>query len=319
MIRRPVPAGYDDAEGITFAESADYLAAAESSTVAAVIVSEGESKCAKPHIKCRSPREAFGRILAIAWQELPLAEGVHPTALVSPGATVSPLARIGAYAIVEGGCVVEDDARVYPHCYIGENCHIGKGSKLYPNVTLYRDVTVGERTVVHSGAVIGADGFGYFWDGTRHRKVPQVGGVRIADDCEIGACTAIDRATAGETAIGAGTKLDNLVQIAHNVEIGSDTVIAGQSGISGSTRLGSRVTLGGNVGITDHVTIGDDVQLGARSGVAKDIPEPGEYWGAPARDAREAIRIALLMGKLPEIAERIRRLEREIAALRGKG
>jgi UDP-3-O-[3-hydroxymyristoyl] glucosamine N-acyltransferase len=317
-IGRPVPAGYDDSNGITFAESAKYLAAVESSSAAAVIVGLNEVDCTKPHIRCRSPREAFGRLLAIAWRELPLEEGIHPAAIVSPNATVERTARIGAYAVVESGAIIGADARVYPFCYVGEQCRLGTGSKLYPNVVLYRDVWIGERSIVHSGAVIGADGFGYFWDGTRHRKVPQVGGVRIGDDCEIGALTAVDRATAGETQIGNGTKIDNLVQIAHNVEIGSDTVVAGQTGISGSSRIGSRVTMGGNVGVSDHVSITDDVVLGARTGVAKDINEPGQYWGSPAQEAKDGIRAALLTSKLPEIVDRIRRLEKEIAELRAK-
>lgn len=317
-IGRPVPAGYDDPTGITFAESPKYLAAAESSTVAAVIVGLEEQNCTKPHIRCRSPREAFGRLLAIAWTEMPLDEGIHPTAIVHEGATVDKTARVGAYTVIESGVTICADSRIYPFCYIGENCHLGMGSRIYPHVVLYRDVWIGERSIIHSGTVVGADGFGYFWDGVRHRKVPQVGGVRIGDDCEIGALSAIDRGTAGETDIGNGTKIDNLVQIAHNVTIGSDTVIAGQSGISGSTKIGNRVTMGGNVGITDHVTICDDVRLGARSGVARDITEPGEYFGAPAIDARDGLRAALLVGKLPELVDRIRRLEKEVAELRAK-
>jgi UDP-3-O-[3-hydroxymyristoyl] glucosamine N-acyltransferase len=165
---------------------------------------------------------------------------------------------------------------------------------------------------------LGADGFGYFWDGVRHRKVPQVGGVRIGDDCEIGALTAVDRGTAGESTIGNGTKIDNLVQVAHNVLIGSDTVIAGQCGIGGSAHIGSRVTMGGAAAISDHTSVTDDVVLGPRSGVAQDIQQPGEYWGTPAQEARGAMRAFLLAAKLPEIVDRIRRLEKEIAELRGR-
>lgn len=317
-ISRPVPAGYDDPSGITFAESTKYLAAAEASSVAAVIVGIEEQNCTKPHIRCRCPREAFGRLLAISWTELPLPEGIHQTAIVDGGAKIDKTARIGAYTIIENGATIGADSRVYPFSYVGENCRVGIGSRIYPHVVLYRDVWIGERTIIHSGTVLGADGFGYFWDGVRHRKVPQVGGVRIGDDCEIGALSAVDRGTAGETEIGNCTKIDNLVQIAHNVSIGTDTVIAGQSGISGSTKIGNRVTMGGNVGITDHVNICDDVSLGARSGVARDITKPGEYFGAPAIEARHGLRAALLVGKLPELVDRIRRLEKELNDLRSK-
>lgn len=316
VIQRPVPAGSGDPNGITFAESKKYLASVEKSDVGAVIVSEDEQDCSKPHIRCRSPREAFGRILALAWRELPINEGVHPTAVVSPNAKIENGAFVGAYSVIESGVRIAEDAKIYPFCYIGENCQIGIGAKVYPHATLYRDVSVGERTVIHSNSVLGADGFGFFWDGVKHRKVPQVGTVSIGDDCEIGALTAVDRATAGETSIGSGTKIDNLVQIAHNVVIGNNTVIAGQSGISGSSSIGSRVVMGGGVGIRDHVNIGDDVSLGGRTGVAKDILEPGAYWGTPALEAREATRVFLLLSRLPELADRIKKLEEEIATLR---
>src|SRR5581483_9923604 len=143
--------------------------------------------------------EAFGRILAISWRDMPLEEGVHPTAVVSPSAKISHGVSIGAYCVVEADTTIEEGSRLYPFVYVGEHCKIGRGAKLYPHVTLYRDVSVGERTIIHSGAVIGADGFGFFWDGSKRRKVPQTGGVEIGADCEIGALTAVDRATAGET------------------------------------------------------------------------------------------------------------------------
>jgi UDP-3-O-[3-hydroxymyristoyl] glucosamine N-acyltransferase len=180
---------------------------------------------------------------------------------------------------------------------------------------LYRDVRVGARSVIHSGAVIGADGFGFVWDGSKRLKVPQVGSVRIGDDVEVGANTCIDRATAGETVIEDGVKLDNIVQIGHNVRVGEHSAIAGMSGISGSTKIGKRVLMGGGVGTRDHVTIGDDVALGGRSNVGGDITEPGEYLGTPAAPAREAVRAMLTIHKLPELVSRIRQLEKRLAEL----
>lgn len=316
VIRRPVPAGYDDPEGITFAESEAYLKVVEASSVGAVILSQEMRDCDKPHIRCTNARQAFGRILALSWRDLPLSEGIHPTAIVADGVKIGATARIGPYTIIEEGTVIEDDVKVFPFCYVGPGCVLKSGVRLYPHVTLYRSVFLGERTVVHSGAVLGADGFGYFWDGEKHRKVPQVGEVIIGEDCEIGSLTTIDKATAGATRVGMGTKIDNLVQIGHNVEIGEHVVLAGQVGISGSSRIGNRVTMAGQVGIGDHVTITDDVQLGGQSGVDDDITKPGKYWGTPALDFTEAARIALLLRRLPNIVQRLKQIEEELKRLK---
>lgn len=316
VVRRPVPAGYNDPEGIAFAETPNYLTAAEQSTVAAVIVPLSQTECKKPHIRCRNPREAFGRILALHWRDLPIETGIHPTAIVHPESKVHPSASIGAYTFIARGCAIGEDVKIHPFCYVGEGCQVDRGARLYPHVVLYQNVHIGERAVIHSGAVIGGDGFGYFWDGQKQRKVPQVGSVRIEEDVEIGALTAVDRATAGETVIRHGTKIDNLVQIAHNVEIGSHTVIAAQTGISGSSTIGSRVTLGGQVGVGDHVIIRDDVRVGGQSGVTKNILEPGEYWGTPASEFREQARLIAMIRKLPELYGRLKSLEQELEKLK---
>ena len=318
-ISQPVPAGDDCPEGITFAESPKYLAIVEATDVGAVLVKLDEVNCKKPHIRCQSPREAFGRLLAITWHDLPLADGIHPTAIVSPDAEIDAGASVGPFCVVEAGTQVRTGAKLHAFCYVGEVCKIGEGAKLYPHVTLYRDVRVGDRSIIHAGTVLGADGFGYFWDSSRHRKVPQVGGVRIEDDCEIGALTAVDRATAGNTRIGKGVKIDNLVQIAHNVQVGQDTVLAGQTGIGGSARIGARNFVAGQVGIKDHVTITDDVTLAAKSAATANIDEPGEYWGAlvPRKLGLEK-RIQVALSELPELQKRLRRLEAEIAELRRK-
>lgn len=314
FIKRPVPAGYNDPQGITFAENQKYLEAVMATDVAAVIIGTNDD-CSKPHIRCESPRQAFGRILALLWRELPLAEGVHPTAVISQDCEIEPGAFVGAYCVVEAGAFISEHAKVFAFCYIGEGCRIAQGARIYPHVILYRDVVVGERSIIHSGTVLGADGFGYFWDGSRHRKVPQVGGVRIGDDCEIGALSAIDRATAGETLLGQGVKLDNLIQIAHNVEIGRDTVMASQTGIAGSTKIGERNIFGGQVGVVDHVQTANDVHLAGRAGALQSIPEAGDYLGMPATKVIEEHRIRVAISKLPELLARVRRLEQEISRL----
>jgi UDP-3-O-[3-hydroxymyristoyl] glucosamine N-acyltransferase len=199
---------------------------------------------------------------------------------------------------------------------VGENCVLGAGTTIYPHAVLYQDVKLGERCVVHAGAVIGADGFGYAWDGHKQRKVPQIGGVSIGDDVEIGANTCIDRATCGETVLGDDTKIDNLVQLGHNVAIGSHTVIAAMSGVGGSTKLGDNVTIAGHNAISDHIEIGDGVVLGGRSAAFQDLTEPGQYLGFPPYPVATTMRILALQGKLPELFRRIKQLEDELEAIK---
>lgn len=314
-ISRPVPSDSDDPNGITFAENDEYLAAAEASAVAAIIVSKDCQRCNKPTIVVDDARMAFGRLLAMMVRPLPIAAGIHPTAVVSESAIVHGSASVGAYCVIEKGAEIGPEVRIYPFCYVGEACSIDENAVLYPHVVLYQDVKVGKRCVLHSGVVLGADGFGFYWDGRRQVKVPQVGDVDLRDDVEVGVNTAVDRATAGTTRIGQGTKLDNLVQIGHNSVIGEHTVIAGQTGLSGSTRVGDRVTIGGQAALSHHVSVCADAVLGGRTGVTEDISEPGEYFGLPARPKSEALRSALLAGRLPDLFARIRELERRLESL----
>ena len=317
-LDHPVGAGEDDPLGVTFAENERYLSSAENSNVGAIIVSRSAPASSKPLIRVDNPRMAFGMFLAMSVRGLPLNAGIHATAIVE-GASIDKSASVGAYCVIEAGASIGPRCKIYPFCYIGAECVLEADVILYPHVALYRDVAIGEKSMVHSGTVLGSDGFGYIWTGKERMKVPQAGRVTIGPNVEIGANTTIDRATAGSTSIGAGSKIDNLVQIAHNVSVGEHAAIAAQTGISGSSKIGDRVTMGGNVGIADHVTIASDVVLGARSGVAGDITEPGGYLGAPARPGSEAKRSMLLGTKLPEMLSRIRELEKRVEELeRGK-
>jgi UDP-3-O-[3-hydroxymyristoyl] glucosamine N-acyltransferase len=309
-VTKAIAADGSHPEGLTFAESDEYLRRAAAGGAAALLAPRGAAPVGKPTIFVDNPRATYGRFLAMTARPLPLAPGVHPTAVVSPDATVAASAQIGPYAVIEAGAVVGERCRIYPFSYVGENCRLGEGTVLYPHSVLYQDVAIGARGIIHSGAVIGADGFGFAWDGTRQVKIPQVGGVVIGDDVEVGAITAVDRATAGETKIGDDTKLDNLVQIGHNTQIGSHTVIASLTGISGSTRIGDRVTIAGQVATNDHITICDDVILGGRTGVTNDIKEPGTYFGLPARPLGEAMRTLMLTTKLQDLFRRVKDLER---------
>jgi len=316
-LDHPVSAGDDDPLGVTFAENEQYLARAEASEVGAVIVSRSLRASSKPLIRVENPRMAFGMLLGMSVRALPLNSGVHSTAVVC--GSVDGDASVGAYCVIEAGARVGPRCKIYPFCYVGADCVLEADVVLYPHVVLYRDVTIGARSVIHSGAVLGSDGFGYVWNGKERVKVPQAGRVVVGAKVEIGANSTVDRATAGATSVGDGSKIDNLVQIAHNVSVGEHAAIAAHTGISGSSKIGDRVTMGGNVGIADHVTIASDVVLGARAGVASDITEPGGYLGAPAMPGAEAKRAMLLAMKLPEMLSRIRELEKRVQELeRGK-
>lgn len=316
-VLRPAPAEDDDPTGLAFAEGA-YIERAMASGVGAVIVPPDAPASDKPLIRHPRPRAAFGHFLALNQRPLPIAEGISDQAWVSPLANVDPTARVGAFAVVESGATVAANARIYPFAYVGEGCSVGEGAVLYPHAVLIQDVTLGTRTIVHAGAVLGADGFGFVWDGKRRVKVPQVGRVEIGNDVEIGANSAVDRATAGATQLADGVKLDNLVQIGHNTRIGAHTVMASQTGIAGSTSIGERCVFAGQTGTADHVSVSDDVFLGGRAGVTKDIDAPGRYLGFPAQPVMDEMRTQAALRKLPDLLKRIKELEKKVSDLESR-
>jgi UDP-3-O-[3-hydroxymyristoyl] glucosamine N-acyltransferase len=241
--------------------------------------------------------------------------------VIADDAEIGADCSIGAYSVIASGAVVGRGVIVQPHVVVGEQAVVGDGAVLFPHVVLYPRTRVGQRVRIHSGSVIGCDGYGYEWTGSAHLKRPHNGRVRIEDDVEIGANVTIDRATTGETVIGPGTKIDNLVQIAHNVRTGAHCLVVSQVGIAGSARLGNGVVLAGQAGVNTHAEVGDGAQVGAGSGIWGKAP-PGSFLsGNPARPHREELRIQAALGRLPELLRRVKELERrlEAAGVRSEG
>jgi UDP-3-O-[3-hydroxymyristoyl] glucosamine N-acyltransferase len=303
---------------VSFLTHARYHDVAKSSRAGAFVAAADAPGLPAPVLRVRAPQQALVDLLNLFHPPAPLVAGVHATAVVAAGARIDPSAAVGPYAVVEAGASIGARVQIGAFVYIGGGVEVAEGCVLGPHVTLLPGVRLGRRVVVHPGAVLGADGFGFAFDGTEHRKIPQTGGVVVEDDVEIGANTTIDRATFGDTIIRRGTKIDNLVQIGHNVEVGEHSILIAQVGVSGSSRLGRGVVLAGQVGIADHVDVGDGVLVGAQGGVPSDLEAGGKFLGTPARPILEAKRIMAAETKLPELLRRVRVLERAIEALTGR-
>ena len=317
IITAPASADSDNPTGLAFAEGDDYLAEAISSKVGAVIVPMTTEGFPKPHLRHSNPRMAFGQLLAMFEKPFRQAKGIHPTAVVASDCQIDEDASIGALVVIEKGSVVAKGAVVMPFSYIGENCVIGSNTTILPHSVLLRNITIGSDCEIGPGAVLGHAGFGYYWNGSKQVRVPQVGDVVVGDAVDFGALTAVDRATAGTTTIGDGNKIDNLVQIAHNVKIGPHGVFASQVGIAGSASIGARHTAGGQTGYADHVKVTDGVTLAGRSGVMGTIDEPGVYGGAPSMPMRQFRRVTVIHEDLPNLVKRLRALEKKVQELEG--
>ncbi|MBU4376545.1 MAG: UDP-3-O-(3-hydroxymyristoyl)glucosamine N-acyltransferase [Candidatus Omnitrophica bacterium] len=310
----------DAAKGeITFIESPKFKDRVLKTNASCIIASFDLEGVDKPVIKCKNPSLAVTKIIESHFpQKINHPRGIAKSAVIGKNVKLAKDAAIGANAVIEDNASIGDKSVIYPLAYIGEGVTIGKNTVIYPNVTIRERVTVGDNVIIHGGAVIGADGFGFTKDGATLRKIPQTGTVEIQDNVEIGACVTIDRARFGKTVIGKGSKIDNLVQIAHNVKIGESSIIVAQVGVSGSVNIGNNVMLGGQVGITDHVDIGDNVMVAAKGGVTKSIPPNTIMSGMPARPHHLTKRLIAYIDNLPKTAERLDEIEEKLKGLLNK-
>ena len=297
-----------------------YIYTTQSSIVLVNKTFQPASKVEATLIRVENAYEAFASLLKLVDQARPRKKGIHPTAVIESSARVGSDIYIGPYAYIGENCQVGDGSSVYPHVYLGDNTKIGKKCTLYSGVKIYHDCILGEECTVHAGTVIGSDGFGFAPQSeTEFMKIPQIGNVVLEDHVEIGANAAIDRATMGSTIIRRGVKIDNLVQIGHNVEVGENTVMAGQTGIAGSTKVGKNCMFGGQVGIAGHLKIADGAKIGAKAGVPGDVKKENSIiLGSPAFDHKDFLRSSVIFRKLPEVVSKIDAIGKDLELLKKK-
>jgi UDP-3-O-[3-hydroxymyristoyl] glucosamine N-acyltransferase len=301
---------------LTFAEKETYFAAADASAAAAILVDGPFTSASKVLIRVANARIAAAKVLPLFYPPEPAIPGIHSSASVAPTAQVDATASIGPGCVLEAGVKIGARSVLTGGNYLGRDCVVGDDVRLFPQVVLYARTQVGHRVAIHAGTVIGSDGYGYVFDQGRHRKLLQVGHVIIGDDVEIGANAAIDRGALGPTVIGAGTKIDNLVHVAHNVVMGQHCLIMGQVGFAGSTVLGDYCVIASQSGIAGHLKLGPQATVGAKSGVLRDVAPKETVLGIPAMPDKQAKRQWIAVQKLPELMLRMRELEKQVAELR---
>ena len=302
-------------EDLIYAESRAHFAQAAKSRAVCILAQPGMCAAGKTVLETATPKLAFAK--AAAWLMPPAMPppGVHATAQIAPSARIAKSAAIGPYVVVEDDATIGEGTWIEPFCVIGKGSLIGSNCRLHPHVTLYAGTVLGNRVEIHSGTVIGGDGFGYVFGEGRQWKFPQVGSVTLEDDVEIGCNTAIDRGSLGATRIAAGVKIDNLVQVAHNVQIGEHSILVSQAGISGSTTLGKRVVVAGQAGFGDHAVVEDNAMIGGQAGVlpGKIVRSGQVVWGTPCRPLEKFKEQHAWFARLPELARRLKQLEDQLA------
>ncbi|MBL8013121.1 MAG: UDP-3-O-(3-hydroxymyristoyl)glucosamine N-acyltransferase [Candidatus Omnitrophica bacterium] len=304
---------------LSFVANPKYIALAEQSKASAVIVPRELSIPGKTFIRTKNSSLAFSKAISLFLPEnTNVIKGIHPTAIIAKDVVIGKDVAIGPYVVVEPGVVLGERSVIHAGCYLGLKAQIGSDCLIYPNVTVRETVTIGHRVIIHSGTVIGCDGFGYVMVDGKNHKIPQVGTVIIEDDVEIGACVTIDRARFDKTVVGQGTKIDNLVQIAHNVVVGENCIIVSQSGISGSVTIGNGAILAGQAGIAGHLTIGEGAIVSAKAGVSKSIAPHTQVTGYPARPIDKMMEVNAHVQLLPKYVKTIQDLKKRIDELEKK-
>jgi UDP-3-O-[3-hydroxymyristoyl] glucosamine N-acyltransferase len=297
---------------ITFLSNTKYLPFLSRTRASAVITSKEIKSAKKPLVRTSNPSLAFAKVIALFKpSEISKPPGIHPTAVVDPSARLGRGVSIGPQVVIEAGVTIGEGTVVEAHGFVGRASVIGSDVRIYPNVTLREETQIGNRVIIHSGTVIGSDGFGYETVDGVHVKIPQTGTVCIEDDVEIGANVCIDRGRFDKTWIKKGTKIDNLVQIAHNVVVGENSLLVSQAGISGSTVLGKNVVVAGQAGIVGHITLGDEVVVGAQAGVSKSVPDKTVVLGSPAKPIEEQKKIFALIARLPELFKELSEMKKK--------
>ena len=297
---------------LTFAENEKFFRLAEQSQASAILAPAEFQSESKTVIQVKDARIAFAQVLPLFFPEKQFTPGFHPSAVVPKSANIAETAHIGPNCVIGENVTIGDDAILEAHCTIGDDSELSQACHLFPNVSVYHGCRLAKRVRIHSGTVIGSDGFGYVFDQDHHRKIPQIGGVIIEDDVEIGANCTVDRGALGDTKIGRGTKIDNLVQIGHNVIIGEHCIIIAQNGIGGSSKIGAYSILAGQAGVAGHLKVGPKSVVAAKSGVINDLEGNQQYMGYPAIPASEAKRQIVAVKKLPDLAKRVRKLEKRL-------
>ncbi|MFC1592582.1 UDP-3-O-(3-hydroxymyristoyl)glucosamine N-acyltransferase, partial [Candidatus Omnitrophota bacterium] len=298
---------------ITFLANSRYNQLLSQTQASAVITSRDVRAASQPLIRVDNPSLAFTRIVNKLYPSKPVhPQGVHPAAIIAKNALLGNNVSVGAYAVVEENASIGDNSIIYPGCFVGRDVKVGEGCLIYANVSIRETVIIGNRVVIQSGSVIGSEGFGFITQDGRHERIAQIGTVLIEDEVEIGANVTIDRARFDKTIIGKGTKIDNLVQIAHNVIIGQNCLIIAQVGISGSTVIGNNVTLAGQAGVAGHLSIGDNAVVAGRAGVIKSIQEKAVVSGFPAKPHSLAKRVNACIQNLPRLYKKVEEIKQKI-------
>lgn len=306
------PLGDATEQQISFLANPKYAPQAESTRAAAVLVGTEFDGAGARFIRVKNPYYAMARVVTRWFAERPMPAGVSPLASIAQTAKLGRNVAVGAFVTIADNVTVGDNVTIFPNVAIEADCTVGDGTVIYPLVSIYHRSRIGRRCILHSGVVIGGDGYGFATEGGKHHKIPQIGIVRIEDDVEIGAGSTVDRAALGETVIGEGTKIDNLVQVGHNVKVGKHCLLVSQAGIAGSTELGDYVVMAGQAGVSGHVKIGAGAQIAAKSAVFEDVPENAKVRGIPAIPWREFARREIWASRISELASRVEELEKKL-------